>query len=120
MPTVITSKPISGDPIRALALLTSGIYGTHAENDGQCECHFYATTNQLEESVKLSARLAQSLFQTVLFFGHTYPYSEAVDEDNDQWDNEEQNNSVKCFWRIQIPSYSGGKRREVDSVGEPA
>ncbi len=67
MPAVITSKQISGDPIRALALLTSGIYGTHTENDSKCKYHFYATTNQLEEPVKLSAILAQRLFQTVLF-----------------------------------------------------
>ena len=34
----------------------------------------------------------------MLPIGYTYPYTEAVDEDNDNWDKEKKNNSIDCLW----------------------
>ena len=50
---------------------------------------------------------------------HTYPHSEAVDEDNDDWDNEKKNDSIDCFWGSQVSSYSGSESGEGNSVSEP-
>ena len=55
----------------------------------------------------------------MLAVDYTYSHSEAVDEDNDDWDKKKKNNSIDCFRGSQVPSYSGSEGGEGNSVSKP-
>ena len=42
-------------------MLTSRIYGAHTDDDGKCERHLYAATDQLKEPVQLISISARRL-----------------------------------------------------------